>query len=44
MKDSTKKTLTNIINLIILVLNGVVAMLGTSTETVAMITQSIGIC
>lgn len=29
MKDSTKKILTNVINLVILVLNGIVAMLGT---------------
>jgi len=31
VKDSTRKTLTNIINLLILVLNGIVAMLGTPT-------------
>lgn len=29
MKDSTRKTLTNIINFVILVLNGLIAMLNT---------------
>lgn len=44
MKDSTKKTLTNVVNFLILVLNGVLAMLNQSDLVATLFNNGVSIC
>lgn len=44
MKDSTKKTLTNVVNFLILVLNGVLAMLNQSDLVATLFNSGVSIC